>query len=730
MQTELQGQLDGITYSNEENGYTIARLKVRGHREPVTITGNFPSVSPGEILKLKGTWYNHPKYGQQFKVESYESVVPVTVEGIERYLGSGLIKGIGPVMAKRIVDAFGTEALNVIDGSVSRLKEIEGIGDKRIRIIEKAWAEQKEIKEVMIFLQNYDVGPALAAKIFNRYGQESIKFIRENPYRLATDISGVGFATADRIADSMGIVKDSPLRAEAGILYVLNQLATEGHVYYPYELLIQECREVLNIGREILVKAFAKLALKGNIVIEDINEEDFVENNKAVYLGKFYSSETGIADNLEKLLDTQKTLRHFDMDGAPGWVQKELGITLAENQIKAVKEALKNKVSVITGGPGTGKTTIINSIIKICNRLGQRALLAAPTGRAAKRMTEATEHEAKTIHRLLEFNPGEGRFKRDKKNPLRTDLIIIDETSMVDTILMHHLLKAVPVNASLVLVGDVDQLPSVGAGNVLKDIIDSGAIPAVKLTEIFRQSRESLIITNAHKVNTGEMPLLSFDKDSPRDFYFLELEQPEQIVERIISLCREKIPEKFKFDPVRDIQVLTAMNKGLLGVLNLNTELQKALNLSTGEPDELTRGGRLYRTGDKVMQVVNNYDRDVYNGDIGVITRINREELEITVDFDGRAVVYEYKDLDEIVLAYAVSVHKSQGSEYPAIVMPVHTQHYMLLQRNLLYTGITRGKKLVVIIGTKKAVAMAVRNNRPRKRYTYLKNRLSTTAHP
>ncbi len=720
MHIEIQGQLEKITYVNEENGYTIAKIKVKGHRELVTIAGNLFSVNPGEVLKLKGIWYNHPKYGEQIKVTSYESVIPATAKGIERYLGSGLIKGIGPVMAKRIVAQFGVETLDVIENSIPRLKEVDGIGDKRIRMIQNAWAEQKEIKEVMLFLQGYGVSSSYATKIFKQYGQKSIRVVKENPYQLATDIFGIGFITADKIAQNIGIAKDSQIRAEAGILYVLKQLSNDGHVYYPYELLIEECKKVLNLERDVIVKAFGKIASEKKIVIEDINAEE-IKENKAVYLTEFYISEVGISNSLKKLLNVKKTLRSFDIEKALEWVQKELGIILAENQIKAVKESINQKVMVITGGPGTGKTTIINSIIRIYRKLGRRVLLAAPTGRAAKRMAEATGHEAKTIHRLLEFSFQEGGFKRNERNPLEADLLVIEETSMVDTSLMHHLLKAVPVTTTLILVGDVDQLPSVGPGNVLKDIIESGVIPTVKLNEIFRQSRESLIIINAHKVNNGEMPILTYNKARLQDFYFFQIEEPEKILEKIISLCKEKIPEKFKFDPIKDIQVLTAMHKGIIGTSNLNMELQNVLNPST---DELSRGSKVFKPGDKVMQIINNYNKDVYNGDIGVITRINKEDHEIKVDYEGKVVSYDYSDLDEFVLAYSVSVHKSQGSEYPVVVMPIHTQHYMLLQRNLLYTAITRGKRLVVIIGTKKAMAIAIRNNKTQKRYTYLKNRL------
>ena len=722
MVTEIKGQVERITYRNEKNSYTIAKMKVGGRHDLVTIVGNLLSVSPGEVLTLKGEWHNHPKFGEQFKITSYESVVPATVKGIERYLGSGLIKGIGPVMAKRLVDKFALETLTVIESNIKRLHEVEGIGDKRIEMIKKAWNDQKEIRDVMLFLRGHEVSPTYGAKIYKQYGKESIKVVQQNPYRLATDIFGIGFITADKIAEKLGISKESQIRAEAGILYVLHQLSDNGHVYYPYEPLVEECKKILGLEREVIVKAFGKIAEDRKIIIEDLNTEEFKENNKAVYLGKFHVCEVGVASMLKTLMQFPKQLRSFDRNKAIDWVQGELKIQLAENQIHAVKEAIEKKVMVVTGGPGTGKTTIINSIIRIYKKLGQRVLLAAPTGRAAKRMQEATGHEAKTIHRLLEFSPKEGRFKRDEDNPLRADLIVIDEGSMVDTVLMYQFLNAVPREATLILVGDVDQLPSVGAGNVLKDTIDSGSIPTVRLTEIFRQAKESMIIVNAHRVNIGEMPVVEHHRSHPQDFFFFQIEEPEKALEKIIELCRDRIPQRFGYKPIEDIQVLTPMHRGVVGASNLNTELQKCLNPST---DELMRGGKTLKVGDKVMQIRNNYDKEVFNGDIGRITRIDREEQEVVVNYDGRAVSYEYPDLDEIVLAYAVSVHKSQGSEYPVVVIPILTQHYMLLQRNLLYTGITRGKKMVVLVGTKTAIAIAIKNNKPQKRYTLLRDRLT-----
>lgn len=721
MLIELQGQMERVTYFNEENHYTIAKIKVQGQKNPVTIVGNLMSLCPGEILRLKGSWDSHPKYGEQFKVVSYETVMPATVKGIERYLGSGLIKGIGPVMAKRLVSKFGVETLNIIENEIRRLKEVEGIGSKRIDMITSAWAEQKDVREVMLFLQSHEVSSAYAAKIFKQYGKESIKIVKENPYRLADDIFGMGFLTADKISMKLGIPEDSLIRAEAGILYVLRQLSDNGHVYYPYEPLIEESKKILNVEREIILKAVGKITSEKKIIVEDLNEKELSENNKAVYLSEYYLAETGVADNLKRIFNSPKKTGQIDKDKAVGSMQKELSISLADDQIKAVKESLDKNIMVITGGPGTGKTTIINAIVKIYRKLGRRIMLAAPTGRAAKRMSEATGYEAKTIHRLLEFSPKQRGFKKNDTDQLDLDLLVIDEASMVDTMLMHHLLKAVPEGTTLIFVGDVDQLPSVGAGNVLKDIIGSGYVPVVKLNEIFRQSQQSLIVTNAHRINSGEVPVITSDRDILQDFYFIQLEEPEKVAEMILNMCMNRIPEKFGYHPVDDIQVLTPMHKGIVGASNLNAELQKHLNPSR---DELLRGGKVFKTGDKVMQIRNNYDKDVFNGDIGRILSINKEEQVVIVNYDSKRVDYDFSDLDEIILAYAVSVHKSQGSEYPVVVMPLLTQHYMLLQRNLLYTAITRGKRLVVIIGTKKALAIAVKNNKPQMRYTNLKNRL------
>jgi len=724
MHVSLKGQIERITYTNDENGYTVAKVKISGRKDLVTVVGTLLVPIPGEVIEVKGNWMNHPRYGEQFKVEHYKSLVPASVYGIEKYLGSGLIKGIGPIMAKRIVEKFDKKTLEVIEEEIEKLAQVDGIGKKRIEMIKKAWQDQKEIRDVMIFLQTHGVGSGYATKIFKQYGNRSIKIVKENPYRLATDIFGIGFLTADRIAEKLGFPKDSELRAEAGILYVLNQLADEGHVYYPYEPLVKKCQEVLGVDREVIVKALDAISAAKMIVIEDLKEgvEDFRENNKAVYLARFHLSETSIVTRMKTLISSPKSIRKIDSDKAIEWVQKQLTITLAAKQVEAMRCAAENKVMIITGGPGTGKTTIINAILKIFSTLRVTIMLAAPTGRAAKRMSEATGHEAKTIHRMLEYSIRKGGFQRNEQKPLDCDLLIVDEASMIDTILMHHLLKAIPPGATFILVGDVNQLPSVGAGNVLKDIIASGQMQVVVLNEIFRQAKESLIIVNAHKINSGVLPSFRSPGQKLADFYFIEQEDPEEVLGIILELTEERIPRRFGFDPVDDIQVLTPMHKGIVGAGNLNVELQKVLNpVKNG----VLRGGFSFRVNDKVMQVKNNYDKEVFNGDIGRITGIDPEYQEITISFDGRDVPYDYTDLDEIVLAYAVSVHKSQGSEYPAVVIPILTQHYILLQRNLVYTAVTRGRALVVMVGTTKALAIGVKNDKTQKRYTYLRQRLS-----
>ncbi|MFO7560025.1 MAG: ATP-dependent RecD-like DNA helicase [Desulfobacterales bacterium] len=722
MLAELNGQIERITYTNEENGYTIARVRVYGQSDLVTIVGNLMAPTPGEILKMSGEWIKHPKFGEQFKVVHYKTAVPASVYGIQKYLGSGLIKGIGPVMAKRIVKKFGKETLDVIERNIEQLGDIDGIGRKRIAMIKKAWEEQKEIRDVMIFLQTHGVGSGYAAKIFKQYGNDSISIVRENPYRLAMDIFGVGFVTADSIAEKLGFEKNSPVRIKAGVVYVLHQLSDDGHIYYPYESLIKECRKILDVESRDIVEGIIGIEAEKIIVIEDLNEslEKDRENNKAVFLEKFHFCETSIGRRLQHLVSAEKSVRKIQEDKAIVWIQQQLSIKLAKRQIEAVKSAIQNKVMVITGGPGTGKTTIINAVLQIFSRLQAKILLTAPTGRAAKRMSEATGHEAKTIHRLLEYSMAKGGFQRGNKNPLICDLLIVDEASMIDTVLMHHLLKAVPIDATLILVGDVNQLPSVGAGNVLNDIISSKRFSVVELNEIFRQARQSRIVVNAHKINSGMVPNVEASH-SDDDFYFIEQDDPEKVVELIIKIVKSRIPERFGYNPVEDIQVLTPMNRGIVGAGNLNQELQKALNTET---EGVLLGNRNFLKGDKVMQIRNNYDKEIFNGDIGRIKAISHENQEVIICFDGRELSYDYSEMDEIVLSYAVSVHKSQGSEYPVVVLPVMNQHYILLQRNLIYTAITRGKKLVVMIGTRKALAIAVNNNKTRERYTRLKYRL------
>ena len=723
MLTHLKGQIERITYTNEENGYSVVKLKVYGQKDLVNAVGSMMAPTPGEILELKGEWSSHPKFGDQFKITHYKTEVPATVYGIQKYLGSGLIKGIGPVMAKRIVKKFGETTLDVIETDADSLVSVAGIGKKRIAMIKTAWEEQKEIREVMLFLQTHGVSSGYATKIFKQYGDESIAVVQENPYRLATDIFGIGFITADGIAEKLGFDKQCQVRAEAGILYILHQLADEGHVYFPYEPLVQKCGEMLEINRDLITQAIGTNVLANRIVLEDLNDDatELLENNKGVFLKKFHVSETGIAARLKRLLGAPKAIRAIDAQKALAWVQERLAIRLAENQVEAIKCAARNKILVITGGPGTGKTTIINAILKIFAPLKIRIQLAAPTGRAAKRMSEATGHEARTLHRLLEYSMKKGGFQKDQKHPLPCDLLIVDEASMIDTILMHHLLKAVPLQATFILVGDIYQLPSVGAGNVLKDIILSAAIPVVALDKIFRQARESRIILNAHRINGGKMPQLKNVRENS-DFFFIEQEDPEQVLNTILDLTGKRVPDYFGFDPMNDIQVLTPMHRGVVGAGNLNLTLQNRLNPNTRG---IERGNRTFRMGDKVMQIKNNYDKEVFNGDMGRIVGLEPETREVIISFEGRELPYDFTDLDEVILAYAVSVHKSQGSEYPAVIIPILIQHYMLLQRNLIYTAVTRGKKLVILVGTRKALAIGIRNDKTLKRHTLLEKRLT-----
>ncbi len=720
----IYGYLERITYYNEETDFLVAKLQEKGKRELTTIVGRIAGLNPGESLKLTGAWTRDKKFGEQFRVDRYETVVPATANGIKKYLGSGLIKGIGPVMADRIVKTFGADTLDIIETSPERLAAVEGIGTKRIAMITKAWEDQKEIKDVMVFLQGHGVSAAYAAKIFKQYGKESVAVVRGNPYSLAADIRGIGFITADRIAASLGIDPNSIMRAQEGLIYVLNELMSDGHVYYPLEPLVDKTAEMLKVEREIVSQAVDRLLEERRIVVERIDTpETQGTNNRAVYLAAFHTAETNLARNLLSRKDASPNFRSIDTSKAIAWVEQKLGVTLAEMQKQAVAEVAQSRLLIITGGPGTGKTTIIRCIVEIFKVLKLCTVLAAPTGRAAKRIEEATGCEASTIHRLLQYNFQKGGFQKNQDSPLDADAVIIDEASMIDTILMYHLVKAVPPEASLILVGDIDQLPSVGPGSVLRDIIDSRAFKVITLNEIFRQSRSSLIVLNAHRINRGEFPLLRHEGGGVPDFYFIKEEDPERALQRILKLCSEGLPKRFGFNPVREIQVLTPMHRGIIGAANLNAELQRVLNpKGTG----VVRAGRTYKAGDKVIQTVNNYDKEAFNGDIGVITGLDQEAQEVTVDFDGRPASYDFSELDELELAYAISVHKAQGSEYPAVIMPVMTQHYMMLLRNLIYTGITRGRKLVVLIGTKRALGIAIRNNKTQQRYTLLGKRLSS----
>ena len=710
----IYGYLERITYYNEETNFIVARLQEKGRKELTTITGNLAGINPGESLKLQGKWVNNPKYGRQFVVEQYQTIVPATVNGMEKYLGSGLIKGIGPVMAKRIVKVFGLDTFDVIEGRPEELTRVEGIGARRIHMITRAWEEQKEVKEIMVFLQQHGVSAAYSAKIYKKYGNDSISMVKNNPYRLAADIYGIGFITADRIARNMGISPDALIRVEEGLIYVMNELMGEGHVYFPRELLLNQAAGMLEVDRGIVETALAGLLEQKRLVQEEAEED------QAIYLTPFYIAETNLAARLLALKEQPVACRPVDAGKAIDWVEEKLQAQLAEKQKEAVQLSTTSKVLIITGGPGTGKTTITRAIIHIFRALRLRVLLTAPTGRAAKRMQEATGYEAKTIHRLLEYNPYGGGCQKNQENPLEADVIIVDETSMIDTLLMYNLIKAVPEQANLILVGDTNQLPSVGPGRVLQDLIDSGQFPVIILTEIFRQAQSSKIILNAHLINQGKFPDTRQAPGDDTDFYFIQEDNQEAAVNKIIKLCHERIPRRFGYHPVRDIQVLTPMHRGDLGVANLNARLQEVLN---PHQTKTTRGYKTFKVNDKVMQLTNNYQKEVFNGDMGQVTAINQEDQELQVDFDGRTVAYEFSELDELMPAYAISIHKSQGSEYPVVVIPVVTQHYLLLQRNLIYTGITRGKKLVVLIGTPKALAMAIRNNKQQSRYTRLRHR-------
>jgi exodeoxyribonuclease V alpha subunit len=718
----LEGTVERVTFFNPENGYSVVRLKPPRSTELVTLVGNLPELTPGERLRVQGQWTSHTAYGRQFKVERCEQLLPATIEGIRRYLGSGLIKGIGPRTAERIVSAFGAQTLTVIDQEPQRLREVPDIGPKRFRLIRDAWDAQKHIKEVMVFLQGHGVSASLAVKIYKYYGDESLAVVRTDPYRLARDIWGIGFRTADKIARALGLPPDAPTRLEAGLAHVLSENADEGHVYVPQPELLRQAADLLEVGREPLLGAIDRLEAGRRVKREMLPLHEV----PAVYLMPFYQAEIHTAERLLALLNTPITRLgdfarldwHAALDtlaAAPG------GARLSDEQREAVRTALTHKVCILTGGPGTGKTTTLRTLIQLLQLRRHPVALASPTGRAAKRLAEATGHAAQTLHRLLGFSPT-GGFEHNEQNRLPAHMVVVDETSMLDLLLTNSLLKAVDSASHLLLVGDVDQLPSVGAGNVLRDLVASGRVPVVRLGTIFRQAAGSQIITNAHRINRGEMPLI----DRHADYFFLfSADEPEQAAHRLVEVVQERIPRRFDLDPLSEIQVLAPMHRGAAGVSNLNLLLQQALNPATAGKPERSLGGRMLRAGDRVMQIRNNYQKETFNGDIGRLAHIDLENQTLTVDFDGRPVVYDWTEADELAHAFAVSIHKSQGSEFPAVVVPLLTQHYMMLQRNLLYTAVTRARQLCVLVGTRRAIAIAVRNARVAQRWTGLASRLN-----
>lgn len=728
---KIRGVVERITYQNPENGYTVLKCAVKSYKELVTVIGSLLDVNVGSVLLIYGNWKVDSRYGRQFAAESWEETLPATVFGIEKYLGSGLIKGVGPKYAKKIVAQFGIETLEVIETDISRLQEVDGIGKKRIQMIRDSWERQKEIKNVMLFLQDHGVSTSFAAKIYRQYGNESLDKMKENPFQMADDIWGIGFKTADGIAQKLGFAKEAYVRLRSGIMYTLSNLADEGHVFAYQEQLIAKAAELLEAEESSIVMTLDQMIADKDLICETVDYKKNQAEMKAIYLPAFYYAEAGVAGKLKRLAQAPAADRlwHALMDARQksgneslsidvSKIQEKVHMEYDEIQADAIRKAAVSKVMVLTGGPGTGKTTTTQGIIAAYRSFGLKILLAAPTGRAAKRMTEATGLEAKTIHRLLECKPPEG-YQKNEDNPLDGDVLIIDECSMIDMILMNALLKAIPEGMRLILVGDIDQLPSVGAGNVLRDIIDSGVFPVVRLTRIFRQAQSSRIIMNAHAINEGKFPDISNGKNT--DFFYIEKEDPEEAVQEIVRLVKNNLPRYYK-TPWNHIQVLTPMQKGIVGAANLNLALQEALN---PQGDGLRRGGYLFRTGDKVMQIRNNYEKEIFNGDIGTVESVDLQERTLKVNFDQHIIEYEASELDELVHAYATTIHKAQGSEYPIVVMPVLMNHYVMLQRNLIYTGITRAKKVLVIVGTRKALSYAVRNVTVTKRNTFLKERLS-----
>ena len=718
MSETLSGVIERVTFHNLDNGYCVLKVQAKGHRELVAVVGHLPAALAGEFIEATGEWVSDRAHGQQFQAAELRTTPPHTTAGIAKYLSSGLVKGIGPKYAQKIVDVFGDKTLDVIEQSPAFLKQVKGLGPKRIELIRHSWKQNQAVHKIMAFLQSFGIGTARAVRIYKTYGENAVEQVRSNPYRLSTDIWGVGFRTADELALKLGIPRDSPRRAEAAVRYVLQEASSKGHVGLPQDLVREQTAALTDITPEIVQKAIDDLRVQDELVLEEVKRDE----SDLLYLKPLHLAECGVARGIIALRSGVHPLPAVDVARALAWVEQKMGIEFAEAQREAVRQAITQKVLVLTGGPGTGKTTIVRAILEIFRAKSQRVALCAPTGRAAKRLTESTGQEAKTIHRLLEFDAAIGTFRRSRENPLDLDLLVVDETSMADLTLTNQLLRAVPAWACVVFVGDRDQLPSVGAGRVLADFIDSGTVAVVRLTEVHRQAGASFIVRAAHAVNRGAEPESA--PSGQGDFFIIEADDPATVLKRIVTMVKERIPARFHLDPFRDVQVLSPMNKSELGVLNLNTVLQAALNPQQDRNQEVQRFGVTLRRGDKVIQTQNNYQREVFNGDIGRITDVDAVDQSLSVDYDGRNVDYDFGDLDELQLAYCTSIHKSQGSEYPAVIIPVHTQHFVMLQRNLLYTGITRGRKLVVLVGSKKALWIAVNKADQARRYSLLNWRL------
>jgi exodeoxyribonuclease V alpha subunit len=717
MAERLEGMIERVTFHNDETGFAVLRVQAAGHKQLLTVIGVLAQVTAGEYVSAEGDWAEDPEHGLQFKASTLKTTPPDTTEGIKRYLGSGLVKGIGPHYADRIVHAFGDRTLAVIDESPAFLNEVKGLGPRRIQRIRDSWKEQKVIRAIMIFLHGHGIGPQRAVRIYKTYGEQAIDRVKENPYRLAADIWGIGFATADKLAERLGVDRSSPLRARAALRHALQQASDEGHSCYPRRELLERSRQLTGMDSELLERELEAGCREGDFVLEAADDAEWI------YWRPFHLAEQGVAGSLSRLKAGRHPIGPVDVERALAWIQKKLELELAGPQREALRRSLTEKMLIVTGGPGVGKTTIVRGMLEAFEAKGHKVMLAAPTGRAAKRLSEATGRPAYTIHRLLQFDPSRGGFVHDRDRPLELDVLILDEVSMIDVLLMNQVLKAIPDHAALVLVGDRNQLPSVGPGSVLSDLIESGATGTERLTTIFRQARTSWIVRAAHAVNHGELPEAATDPSG--DFFFIEAESPARILNRLRTVVQDRLPARFGLDPYRDIQVLTPMNRGELGARNLNVVLQEMLNPADQAP-AIARWGCTFRLGDKAIQTQNDYQKEVFNGDSGRIAAIDEEDQELTVDFEGRAVVYDFNELDTLSLAYALTIHKSQGSEYPAVVIPLSTQHFPMLRRNLLYTGITRGRRVVVLIGSKRALALAVSREDTARRYSGLRRRLAS----